>query len=415
MGKTVLQLIQRACYEGHLTNVPSALSSATDSDAIQLLHLFYATGRDLRSARVWPQLKRFHFVELEAGRTQYPLPEDYYSALPQTHWDMANSWSMNGPLSDSQWQGQTLGYVALENQKGYRVFGPDINSSDSRGQLLISPTPGDGDAGTYLYFEYVSKSWIIPPLWSASEASVAQDTYRFCSGNIYKKTDVGSQNGSTIPPNMARGIGQDGGVWWRYISASAWSSSTAYAVGTYVTNGGNLYQCKESGTSASSGGPTGTSTDAEVTDGTVSWQYYASSTWTAYTEYVEGDHVVKGSNRYRCVRGPFSPGSLKSGANGPDWTATTVPDGNITWTYQTAAYEEIVTDSDLCLFDDELMIAGLKYYFLEARSLESNAARMHYERLKSRAVGRWNPGQILSLAGRSDRRSPNIPDGGWNI
>lgn len=50
---------------------------------------------------------------------------------------------------------------------------------------------------------------------------------------------------------------------------SAWEASTAYSVREYVTNGGMLYECITAGTSASSGGPTGTS--AEVTDGTVTW------------------------------------------------------------------------------------------------------------------------------------------------
>ena len=413
MAKTVLQLIQRACYEAHLTNVPSALSSATDSDALQLLHLFYAVGRELRSCRIWPQLKRWHFVQLEPGRTQYPLPEDYYSALPGTHWDMTNSWTLDGPLSDVEWQAQSLGYVSLETRKGFRVFGPDINTADSRGQLLITPVGGDSASGQFIYFEYVSKSWIIPPLWAAS-ASIAQDAYRFCSGNIYKKTDVGTESGSTIPPNMAYGIGQDGGVWWIYFSASAWQSSTNYAAGTYVTNGGNLYQCTTAGTSAGSGGPTGTS-ESEVTDNTAGWTYRASSTWAAYTEYQEGDHVLKGSNRYRCIRGPFTGNSQKSGANGPDWTATTVPDGSITWTHQTGAYEEIVTDSDLCLFDDELMIEGLKFRFREARGMDYAASERKFELMKGRAVSRYNPGKILSLVGRSPRRTPNIPEGGWGI
>lgn len=415
MAKTVLQLIQRACYEAHLTNVPSALTGATDSDALQLLHLFYAVGRDLRGARCWPQLKRWHFIELEAGRSQYPLPEDYYSALPNTHWDAENSWNLEGPLSDAKWQAQTLGYVTLENRKGFRVFGPDINASDSRGQFLITPTPGDSQAGQFVYFEYISKSWIIPPLWTASETSVAENTYRFSNGNIYKKTDAGSENGSTTSPNMAYGIGQDGGIWWKYISASAWQSSTNYAANSYVTNGGNLYRCETSGTSAGSGGPTGTDDDTAVTDNTATWLYISSSTWAAFTEYQEGDHVVKGSNRYRCIRGPFSPTSLKSGASGPDWTATTVPDGSITYTYQTSPYEEIVTDSDLCLFDDELMIEGLKYRFLQARGMDHEDARIRFEKMKGRAISRFNPGRILSLAGRSDRTLPNIPEGGWNI
>lgn len=50
-----------------------------------------------------------------------------------------------------------------------------------------------------------------------------------------------------------------------------WTASTAYAVGDTVLNGGNTYRCTAAGTSASTGGPTGTT--ASITDGSVTWTY----------------------------------------------------------------------------------------------------------------------------------------------
>ncbi len=51
----------------------------------------------------------------------------------------------------------------------------------------------------------------------------------------------------------------------------AWVASTAYTLGRLVTNGGNLYRCRTAGTSAGSGGPTGT--NADITDNTAHWRY----------------------------------------------------------------------------------------------------------------------------------------------
>jgi hypothetical protein len=51
----------------------------------------------------------------------------------------------------------------------------------------------------------------------------------------------------------------------------AWLATTAYVVGNQVTNGANVYQCITAGTSAGSGGPTGTTSD--ITDGTVHWKF----------------------------------------------------------------------------------------------------------------------------------------------
>lgn len=59
-------------------------------------------------------------------------------------------------------------------------------------------------------------------------------------------------------------------------AASAWVNTTAYGLGAYVTNGGNIYACTVAGTSAGSGGPT--SEDTAITDGTVTWRFLGNGT-----------------------------------------------------------------------------------------------------------------------------------------
>jgi hypothetical protein len=53
-----------------------------------------------------------------------------------------------------------------------------------------------------------------------------------------------------------------------------WALSTAYAVSQKVQHGSNIYVCTVAGTSASSGGPTGTGTG--ITDGSCTWNFSAS-------------------------------------------------------------------------------------------------------------------------------------------
>lgn len=72
-----------------------------------------------------------------------------------------------------------------------------------------------------------------------------------------------------------------------------WAASTAYVVDptaggiNRVQNGGNLYQCLAPGTSASSGGPTGTS--GNITDGSVHWAYVGP---VAGTDTAAGSQIV---------------------------------------------------------------------------------------------------------------------------
>ena len=75
---------------------------------------------------------------------------------------------------------------------------------------------------------------------------------------------------------------------WQCNSAGwlcpAWTASTLYtAPGMLVSNGGNIYELTTAGTSASSGGPTGTTTTWNgITDGTAKWRYVgAPATFTA--------------------------------------------------------------------------------------------------------------------------------------
>ena len=58
------------------------------------------------------------------------------------------------------------------------------------------------------------------------------------------------------------------------ISPAAWAPTTAYTLGKYVKNGTGpvkVYKCVKAGTSAGSGGPTGTGSG--ITDGTCKWDY----------------------------------------------------------------------------------------------------------------------------------------------
>ena len=54
--------------------------------------------------------------------------------------------------------------------------------------------------------------------------------------------------------------------------APAWAASTVVATGAKRTNGANIYNATVGGTTAASGGPTGTG--ASIADNTVTWAWY---------------------------------------------------------------------------------------------------------------------------------------------
>lgn len=68
----------------------------------------------------------------------------------------------------------------------------------------------------------------------------------------------------------------------------AWAASTAYKRGAYVKNGDNVYVCVVAGTSAASGGPTGTSAGL-IEDGTAFWNFHA----TYLQTQLDPNHAVR--------------------------------------------------------------------------------------------------------------------------
>lgn len=55
------------------------------------------------------------------------------------------------------------------------------------------------------------------------------------------------------------------------LVSQPWAATTVYALNQQVHNGGNVYKATTGGTSAGSGGPTGTGTG--ITDGSAVWSY----------------------------------------------------------------------------------------------------------------------------------------------
>lgn len=59
-------------------------------------------------------------------------------------------------------------------------------------------------------------------------------------------------------------------------AATAWAATHLYSPGDFVTNAGNVYYCNDGGTSAGSGGPSGTG--STIVDGTAGWMFVGGGT-----------------------------------------------------------------------------------------------------------------------------------------
>lgn len=116
----------------------------------------------------------------------------------------------------------------------------------------------------------------------AAAASVAIETL---TGTPATVVLAGKQVGSASIAGSLWATGANATI----VVVASWASGTPYLLGVRVTNGGNVYQCITSGTSAGSGGPT--TQVANITDNTVHWRFLGTGTGavdTAVTATVTG-------------------------------------------------------------------------------------------------------------------------------
>lgn len=293
---TVLALVQEVCYRIGI-QAPTALYSATDNHGRQLRALLYEVAEELRNTRGFPQQKKTYTFDLEASRTEYPLPVDFWAPVLQTHWNNDTNRRLNGPVSDATFSEFLQGSGAGSSGYSYRIFGPDGNNYTAGGQFNVYPTPSSAEE---LSFVYYSRNLFLPKYWQPA---------------------------------------------------------TAYTSGQYVSSNGNIYLCDTSGTSHAS--------------------------------------------------------------TAPDGVTANIADGTAQWDYQNILYETILADTDICVFDDDVMKIGLKAKFLGEKTFPAaEQARADYAQLLLSAKTRMLGSFVGSFDGRGVSGVPwptRATDGGWTF
>lgn len=125
--------------------------------------------------------------------------------------------------------------------------------------------------------------------WAAATAYYVGQRVTANFGKVYQCITAGTSAASGVGPTGTSTDITDGTAHWKYIGlgtvtdspgvfratadlVTAWAIDTAYTKYTRVSNdSGKVYECITAGTSAHSGGPTGTT--ADITDNTAHWKY----------------------------------------------------------------------------------------------------------------------------------------------
>ena len=244
------------------------------------------------------------------------------TTLGSANTDNTITWYYIGNYAANTLYSSTSSYV-FKNNLVYKLntAGTTANPTTPTGTTTFT----DGGV-TWTYVSGIGSpaAWVKGTVYSAN-------TIVSNGGNYYICTTAGTAAGTGSGPTatVLSSTISDNSVKWNYIGS--WYAGTSYSATSYILSGTNVYKTTAAGITA--GGLSGNTTG--ITDGTAKWDYFTafSNTWSASTPYYVGQVVSNSSNLYLCTTAGYSASS-----GGPTGSTTASDGANIpvTWTYLSA-------------------------------------------------------------------------------
>lgn len=158
--------------------------------------------------------------------------------------------------------------------------------------------------------------------------------------------------------------------------------------------------------------PTPTASDITLKFEYLSRNLFLPKYWQISTAYTSGQYVSSNGKIYLC-----DTNGTSSATTAVDGVTQNITDNTTRWDYQNILYEFPLADTDISIFDDDIMILGLRAKLLEAREMPGAAAAMaNYQKLLNRAKSRWEGSFVGSFCRKGfDPRPRPATQGGWTI
>lgn len=164
--------------------------------------------------------------------------------------------------------------------------------------------------------------------------------------------------------------------------------------------------------------PAGANDTDELLLGYISCNWVWPEDWVAGASYSAGDIRAGNGYVYRTAAGGTA------GATRPNWTTGTDSDDTVDWTVYTEPYlvnssNANLSDADLCLFDDDIMVEGMHWYYMKLKGLDYQQERVDWEEMVKGAVSRFNGPKRTNMADAigtyEDQEWPLVPFGNWSL
>lgn len=138
--------------------------------------------------------------------------------------------------------------------------------------------------------------------------------------------------------------------------------------------------------------------------------------WVTLTVYSAGDIRTGNGYVYRTAAGGTS------GATRPSHSTGSASDGTVTWAVYIEPYlctpaNAALNDSDICLFDEDIMIEGMRWAFKRAKNQDYQQERSDWEQMVRSAYGRFNGPTRINVSDEFGDYFdwPNAAPGSWDV
>jgi hypothetical protein len=147
---------------------------------------------------------------------------------------------------------------------------------------------------------------------------------------------------------------------------------------------------------------------------TLSFEYLTRSfllprNWVAGATFAAGSYCNASGNIYYTAAGGVA------GATVPSHSTGSVSDGTVLWAYNTAPYELVLADTDLVVFDDDLVKLGLRAKWIEEKGGDYSSAKAEFDGKVDRALCRYKGSHIGTFGAIAGGPSYTTQYKGWVI
>lgn len=144
------------------------------------------------------------------------------------------------------------------------------------------------------------------------------------------------------------------------------------------------------------------------------FEYYSRSfilprSWTTGAAFGAGSYCNSRGNIYVTTAGGTT------GATMPSHSTGSVSDGAVTWTFFAGPYEAVTADTDLVIFDDDLVKLGLRAKWLEEAGGDYAEAKAEFGSRIDRAVARYRGSHVGTFGGPEFRARYRVQRGSWSL